>query len=317
MIAGECVNKYILTVTMNPALDQFVAINTRGAKDFSGEPVLSAGGKGINVARTLKQLGSTVCATGLRGGRTGTLIARKLREEKIAANFSAVEKPSRINRTSIDHQHKKIHRMIEAGEQASPVELKNFKIKYNTLLVHSRMVVLSGRNAAGAPQDFYADLIRQAARKDVPVCLDTSGPAFKSALRAAPFLIKPNLGEAEDAIGRPLNSVKKIKIALKRFHGYGIKIVLLTLGREGAVASNGAEIFLADGSKKESLYEVGCGDAFLGGFIHAYFKGWDFKAGVKFAAACGRANTATVIPGLVDKKNVNKIFNQIKIKSIA
>ena len=71
--------KSILTVTLNPALDKTVQIkNFHTGYDFRGEKIdLSAGGKGLNVSRTLKILGQRTIATGFLGGFSGRLYKKK------------------------------------------------------------------------------------------------------------------------------------------------------------------------------------------------------------------------------------------------
>ena len=66
----------IVTVTLNAALDRSltVPIFKLGHRHRASGVIALAGGKGINVARALKQLDVPVVATGLAGGRTGTRI---------------------------------------------------------------------------------------------------------------------------------------------------------------------------------------------------------------------------------------------------
>ena len=55
------------------------------------------GGKGVNVARTLKTLGAPVIATGLAGGPTGTRIVEQLTQESILNDFVRIGEDSRTN----------------------------------------------------------------------------------------------------------------------------------------------------------------------------------------------------------------------------
>ena len=63
----------IVTVTLNAAVDRTLTVpNFRlGHRHRASAGLALAGGKGINVARTLKALDVPVVATGLAGGRTG------------------------------------------------------------------------------------------------------------------------------------------------------------------------------------------------------------------------------------------------------
>ena len=64
----------IITVTLNAAIDKSLSVpNFRlGRRHRTVEQRTIAGGKGVNIARTLKALGQPVIATGFAGGPTGT-----------------------------------------------------------------------------------------------------------------------------------------------------------------------------------------------------------------------------------------------------
>ena len=59
----------IITVTMNPAIDRTLEIDSlvRGGLNRIGRVEYDAGGKGINVSRTIRELGGKTIATGFFG----------------------------------------------------------------------------------------------------------------------------------------------------------------------------------------------------------------------------------------------------------
>src|SRR4030088_917369 len=70
----------ILTVTLNLALDvtyRVPAVNLHAANRVSAVAV-HAGGKGVNVARILQELGHSVVVSGLVGGWTGDAVIADL-----------------------------------------------------------------------------------------------------------------------------------------------------------------------------------------------------------------------------------------------
>src|SRR5690625_6860337 len=72
----------ILTVTLNPSVDvnyqhdSFTIDTVNRVEDVSK----TAGGKGLNVARVLRQLNRDTAASGYLGGSLGDLFAQKLRQ---------------------------------------------------------------------------------------------------------------------------------------------------------------------------------------------------------------------------------------------
>src|SRR5262249_12151152 len=128
----------ILTVTLNPALDKIQV-----KKRF----FFSAGGKGINVSRTLKILGQKSLVTGLLGGKTGEEIKTRLRGERMSFDFEKIEGTSRVNLTFIGAAGRTVSRILENGPDVSVREWKNFKARFRNLLKKCDGVVLSGRPA--------------------------------------------------------------------------------------------------------------------------------------------------------------------------
>ena len=89
----------IVTVTLNAAIDRTLTVPNfqRGQRHRASAGVTLAGGKGINVARTLKALGVPVVATGLVGGSTGTRIVEELTRRRSSTTSSA-SRASRAHR---------------------------------------------------------------------------------------------------------------------------------------------------------------------------------------------------------------------------
>ena len=94
----------IITVTLNAAIDKSLAVpNFRlGRRHRTVDQRTMAGGKGVNIARSLKALGQPVIATGFAGGATGTHIVEQLTEESILNDFVRIREESRTNTSVLD-----------------------------------------------------------------------------------------------------------------------------------------------------------------------------------------------------------------------
>lgn len=298
--------KSILTVTLNPAIDKTVRVKV----------TLSAGGKGLNVSRVIKTLGGKTIATGLIGGATGMFIKNKLNAEKIANDFFFVSGETRTNLTKINPKNGEITRVLEPGPVISKKEASDFRKKYCSLLAKSKYVVFTGSLPKGLKPGIYAELVKIAKNKNVATVLDTSKEALRLGIKSKPFILKPNLEELEEVIGRKLNSIAKIKEAIQTLHHKGTEIVIITMGEKGAVASNGKEILKTVLPKIKCINNVGSGDSFIGGFVYSYSKGKSFSESLKLAAACGSANALSINPGFCKKKDINKLLKKIKIERV-
>ena len=94
----------IITVTLNAAIDKSLSVPSfrLGRRHRTVERRALAGGKGVNIARTLKTLGQPVIATGFQGGPTGTQIVAQLAEESILHDFVRIREESRTNTSVLD-----------------------------------------------------------------------------------------------------------------------------------------------------------------------------------------------------------------------
>lgn len=79
----------IVTVTMNPAIDKTVEIDTLVPEGLNRirKVEYDAGGKGINVSKTICELGGTSIATGFLGGNAGKTIENVLKARNIQHDF--------------------------------------------------------------------------------------------------------------------------------------------------------------------------------------------------------------------------------------
>lgn len=314
-------SKGILTVTVNPAVDVTVTLPPVGPARpshlrmrCSTNCVLSAGGKGVNVARVLRALRARVLAAGITGGETGEFFQKLLRKENIPAAFLPVKGPTRLNVTVLGPRPGGRSRVLQEGPRLTAKEIRKFEDQYRRWLRQSRLVVLAGRNAVGAPVDWYAKLIRLARREGIPVAVDTSGATLAAALKANPFLVKPNREEAEAASRCRLDSPAQIKKTLRYFHGRGVRVVLLSLGARGAVASDGKDICYARPPRVRAVNDVGCGDALLAGFLSTFDKK-SLAEALRRGVACGTANALDPVPGSIDPKQVRQLEKKVTLRS--
>jgi sugar/nucleoside kinase (ribokinase family) len=79
----------------------------------------------------------------------------------------------------------------------------------------------------------------------------------------------PNEREAQKAAG-----VSDLEAAVKKLAGL-VPLVVVKLGREGALAQRGRERFVSPALKVEAVDAVGAGDSFDAGFLHEYVRGAD------------------------------------------
>jgi tagatose 6-phosphate kinase len=196
----------ILVVSLNPALDLTYEVETA---DWAGvnrphTVHVRPGGKGVNVARTLRALGHQVRLAGLAGGGTGAELEERLAGSGIEVAFTSIGGHTRRTLTVVDQALGQTALFNEPGPAVEAGEYAEFLAGYQVALGDCDAIVLSGSLPGGVAADAYAELIKAARAAPVPVILDTSGPALALGAAAGPTLIKPNLAELEQAAERPL-----------------------------------------------------------------------------------------------------------------
>jgi len=126
-------------------------------------------------------------------------------------------------------------------------------------------MILSGSLPRGLPDNTYAVLIRLAHQFDVKTLLDCDGPALAAAIKAHPFLVKPNEHELAQWWRKPLHPDRELVRAARALSGQTRGWVLVSRGAKRSLLVNCAERFqfAATPPRVKPCNTVGAGDALL------------------------------------------------------
>ena len=302
----------IVTVTLNAAIDRTLTVPNfqRGQRHRASAGVTLAGGKGINIARALKALGVPVVATGLVGGATGTRIVEELTAEAILNDFVRIEGESRTSTAVVDPTGETYTEINEWGPAVSPDELETLQGKLRYLTQGAELVVFAGSLPRDVGEDFYAEAVRELARRQVPVALDTEGEPLRLGVDAEPFLVSPNQSEAEGLVGQEFHDDEDFLLALDRIAEMGARNVLITT-ENGCVAllreEREAQRYRAVAPRLDPVSTVGSGDALLGAFLAARHVGRSHEESLRAAVATGAASTLEVGAGRFDPRMAGRL----------
>lgn len=226
----------ILTVTPNPALDLTYRVDGMRlhGEHRVREVRATAGGKGVNVARVLAQLGTPVTCAGPLGGATGSELRELLGGvDGISQSWTPIAGAPRRTVTVVDQGG--ATGFNEPGPSVTPAELEALREGVTALLeeVEPRLeaVTLSGSLPPGITGDDLAELVQLVLARDRPVLVDTSGPALPAAARAGATVLKPNAAEAMDVTGADT----PLEAAAALAH-LGARTVVCSLGPDGMLA---------------------------------------------------------------------------------
>ncbi len=279
----------ITTVTLNPAIDRTVIVDTftYGSVNRVGSTREDMGGKGINVVRILRALGSDALATGFVGSRNISHVKALLARDEIPHDLVPVDAPTRINTKLLELSTRTTTDINEAGFTVSTTEMAQLSDRIRHYAALSDFVVFSGSVPRGVSTTIYRDLIDLVSAQSHAV-LDADGELLLNGLAARPFLIKPNIHELENALGRQLTTQAEIvKAARELIAQFQIVHVLISMGGDGAILVNRDQALYAAPLKVDVKSTVGAGDSMLAGFVHSLAENRTVREALACATACG------------------------------
>jgi 1-phosphofructokinase/tagatose 6-phosphate kinase len=312
----------ILTVTANAAVDKTLTVANLqlGRRHRAQQGLVMPGGKGLNVARSLKRLGEPVIAVGMAGGRAGMQITDGLDAEGIVNDFVRINAESRTSTAVIDPTSGLSTEINEYGPEVTEEEIEALLDKIRYLAGAVSTIVFAGSLPRRVPTAFYAEIVREMNRRRIRTVVDVEGEPLRLALAAEPSLVFPNQREAEALVGNEFQTDEDFQHGLASIAAMGARGVLVTL-------TTGCYALLQEGKGKRRMYRawiprveavsaVGSGDAFLAGYVAALEAGPGPEECLRAALACGAANTQTVGAGVFDPRDVPRYSSMVEVQEI-
>ena len=309
----------ILTITANTAIDRTVEVaNFRVDDVMQGRVVASVpAGKGVNISRTLATLDKPSIISGFVGGSDLALYEQEFADSQAQLELVPVAEPTRFDTTIIDPFRNTVTHIREQGFHVSSDDLARLSAKLEELLPSASIVVLAGSLPPGMDEKALAALMQQCQGSGRRVCVDTSGHPLAAALEQGCFLIKPNARELSEIAGRPINTAAEAAAQARELVGQA-QIVLTTLGDEGAVCvtEEGAWLGRVYVPADQVLNTVGCGDAFVAGFLTGLLRDKSMASCLRRAIACGAASALTPSAGAIEPPAVARLAKKVEIEEI-
>jgi 1-phosphofructokinase len=277
------------TITLNPAIDLTVVASHFALDAVNrGESMrFDPGGKGINVASYLADYGCEVAATGFMGRENAEIFERLFAEKHIVDRFVRVHGQNRVGIKIVDPAQQTTTDLNMPGLAPRDEDVARLLETVARMAATGEFgwFALSGRLPLGLPDDFYAVLIERLTKAGVRTALDTSQAALRSGAAAGPTLLKPNMDELQQLVGRELGSEEDIEQAARGLLDGGIQWVVVSMGRRGALLVDRAGAWLAQPPDVQVASTVGAGDAMVAGLMAGFEQGLNL-------ADCGRLATA-------------------------
>ncbi len=290
----------IITVTMNPAIDKTVDLEhmDHGGLNRVRNVLMDAGGKGINVSKTIKELGGETIATGFVGGSSGSYIKKVLQEQGIQPDFIETGKEVRTNLKVVEADGN-VTEFNEPGPVITSQEQEALIQKLLSYADKDTLFVLAGSIPNGMDKDIYQVLTGKLKEKGARVFVDADGELLIHALEAAPDIIKPNCHELEELFHKDDRVDEEELIAMgQKLMTKGIGMIAISLGQMGALFLTERKVLKCPGLKVEAHSTVGAGDAMVAALAYGLNQGLAFEecARLGLAASAGAVTTKGTKP---------------------
>lgn len=286
----------ITVLCLTPCVDETIYLPTfvMGGTNRPSRKQSVAGGKGVNVAVTLSQMGEDVTLATYRYEKNSDLLM-----ETIAAaglQCIAIDTPGtlRTNLKIMDQSTSVITEINMKGEAVSDEAVAAMEDALLKAARESSWVVLTGSLPKDFPVDFYARVIRRIREEKLPcrVALDAEGTPLTLGVKEKPDFIKPNRHELELLLGRALPSNEDIAQAAREVVAMGVETVIVSMDSAGSMLVTSEETVAAPAVPVQVVTTVGAGDALVSGFLIATARGESTREAFRRGVACATARVA-------------------------
>ncbi len=308
----------IATVTLNPAIDQTVYVDHfRPDTVNRGQGMqFDAGGKGINVASFLVDAGYSVAATGFLGQSNDDIFKQFFAHKGIKDRFVYIPGSTRIGIKIVDEAQQQTTDINQYGLAPSGDAMDALLQVIDELMASYDWFALSGALPPGVPASTYAAIITKLKERGKKVSLDTSGEALQQGVLAGATIVKPNIDELQQLVAASLSSEGEIEQAARRLLNYGSQIIVVSMGKQGALFVDANETVVATPPDVSVKSTVGAGDAMVSGLISGQIQELDLSECARLATAFSLESISHVGAYLTSPDTLRERAQRISVRSL-
>lgn len=307
----------IYTITLNPALDRTMYVESfaPGRPTRIKREERYSGGKGVDVSRALREMGTANVALGFVGGFDGKEFEGRLMLEGLACSFTRIAGETRTNIVIQEDSSDVETALLALGPEVRPDELMDFMFLLEKV-PSMAAVVVSGSLPPGLTPEVYRRIIEIGNNRGARTVLDTAGEALRHSLAARPSVIKPNRHELSELAGRDLPDIRSTVEFCRTLHDR-VETVLVSLGPDGIVMSTPRRALCARPPAVKVKSTVGAGDCAVAGFVHGLSIGEAPADALRRAVAAGTAATLNAGTGLSRRADIESLLPQVTVEELA
>lgn len=305
----------IVALTPNPALDKTLVVPgfALGHIFRTADVRMLAGGKGFNVARSMRVLGGDPLVVAPLAGHTGRLIADLAQAEGIRCETVWFEGETRTCLSIVDPHTGMVSEVYERGPKVPPHAWDGTLALVEQHLGAGDILTVSGGFPPGVPGDALLGIARWAHGRGVLAMFDTYGPPLRAALAGRPALAKCNAHEASDLLERPVANFEDALHAAADLRTLGARAAVITLGAAGAIGiDEQGHPWGWHAPVVESISAVGSGDACFAGIVLGLATGMTLAHAARRGVAAGAANTLATGAGIFQRSDADALIAGVR-----
>ena len=258
----------ILTICPNPSMDctiELDALNVGKLNRISNK-VETYSGKALNVAMGVARLQEKSFATGFMFENNGKMFEQTLEKEGVEHEFVWNSGSVRVNYKIID-KRSMLTEINDKGDEVREEKQAELIRLVGRLSQNCDIAVMSGSLPKGVAPEFYGEVLKVIPSR-VKKVVDTEKVNLECAIKEDLYMVKPNLTELEHIAGETLIGKNDILRASYKLLNKGVRLVLVSLGSEGAIFVTQNQALRAYAPKVPIVSTVGAGDAMMAALIH-------------------------------------------------
>ena len=305
----------ILSVCPNPSIDCTMELEQLvvGRLNRVNNKIVTYSGKALNTAIGVRRLGGDSFATGFMYENEGSLFVSTLNNEGVKNSFIWNKGSVRTNYKIVDNRSM-LTEINDKGEMVDLDSQNRLIALVQELSKSASVVVMSGSLPNGISSDYYKKLCSACNPKSKKI-VDTEGDKLLKALEGGVYLVKPNLSELENIVGKQLSTRKEMLEGAYALIDKGAENVLLSLGREGAILTDGSTSYFCKSATVAVNSTVGAGDSMVAASALMIEQGADKKEVLRCAVAAGTASITTPGTNLFYRDKFEEIYGKIFVEN--
>lgn len=292
----------IVTITLNPAIDRTINLNTPitiGQKNRGVSSYVEPGGSGIHASRAIKSLGGESIALGISAGSNGRFLKDTITSMDILHDFIDVPGQTRVNLHIYEPNGVRTD-FHEPGYKVSDGDFLRFLERVNLYLDKNTYFILGGSVPRNLSDQNVNMLYKTITDAGCSLIIESEGTALISSLPYNPEWVVCDKWRLAEVCGFDINSPEDALKGASELIEKGAKAVCISLYEKGTlmISQDHEPVFATVRNSSPFEHTIALLDGVTGALAIALSKKFSFDETAKFVYAMGHASSKLTGTGM-------------------